>query len=266
MPYSDHHVHYPSKLRNSILNIDVRSKILSIFLIIAVGSLLVDFTQLQWFFLYIIVFSLLLQPRKIILKQFVQTLPIILSFTLVVFLTFNTSDTLFGNFLYSTHHNNVSMALFFSIRSFLMVLVILIFINSEESFFEVIYGLDDLKMPSLLTNLLFLTFRFFSLMQEEFSRVLEARSNRLYGEKLHLSFKSFQIIGNILGAALARSFKRSEYISATLAARGFNGKISHPEQPYTIFGGLFFLFTVIYCFFILMFGQTSIHTLFGGIL
>lgn len=266
MPCSHHHVHYPSKFRRSHANIDVRSKILSTLLVIAIGSLIVDFAQLQWFFLYTISFCLLLRPKKIFLKQIIPTFPIVLSFTLVVFLTYDTSYNLFGNFLFSTFHNNVSMALFSSIRSFLMILLILIFINSEESFFEVIYGLDDLKMPDLLTNLLFLTFRFFSLMQEEFSRVLEARSNRLYGEKLHLSFNSLQVIGNILGAALARSFKRSEYISATLAARGFDDKISHPEQPWTIFGVIFFLFTVVYCLFLLMYGQISIFNLFGGIL
>ena len=266
MPYSHHHVHYPSKSQRSHANIDVKSKILSTILIIAIGSLIVDFAQLQWFFLYTISFIFLLRPKKIFLKQIIPTFPIILSFTLVVLLTYDTSYTLFGNFLFSTLHNNVSMALFFCVRSVLMILLILIFINSEESFFEVIYGLDDLKMPDLLTNLLFLTFRFFSLIQEEFSRVLEARSNRLYGEKLHLSFTSLQVIGNILGASLARSFKRSEYVSATLAARGFDEKISHPEQPWTIFGVIFFLFTVIYCLFILIYGQTSIYNLFGGIL
>jgi energy-coupling factor transporter transmembrane protein EcfT len=129
-------------------------------------------------------------------------------------------------------------------------------INSEESFFEIIYGLDDLKMPTLITNLTFFTYRFFFLMQEEFGRILEARSNRLYGEKLHFNPNSLKVIGNIIGSALARSFKRAENVSATLSARGFSGKLSHPEQPWTLKGIFFLIFTFLIIVPIMIIGQT----------
>ncbi|MFX0050528.1 MAG: energy-coupling factor transporter transmembrane component T family protein, partial [Candidatus Hermodarchaeota archaeon] len=121
----------------------------------------------------------------------------------------------------------------------------------------IIYGLDDLKMPTLITNLTFFTYRFFFLMQEEFSRILEARSNRLYGEKLRFNLKSLKIIGNIIGSALARSFKRAENVSATLSARGFSGKLSHPEQPWTFQGFIFLIFIFLLVFTIMVLGQTS---------
>jgi energy-coupling factor transporter transmembrane protein EcfT len=64
-------------------------------------------------------------------------------------------------------------------------------------------------------------------------------------------------MGNIIGSSLARSFKRAEYISATLSARGFSGKMSHPEQPWTL-NGVLFLLTVIFVIILIMVFSLSI--------
>lgn len=173
------------------------------------------------------------------LKYSILATPIILSLTVISFLSFNPSITVYKTVLYTTTHTNVSFAIFSGARSLLIVFFVLTMINSEETFFETIYGLNDLFLPSFLTNLTFLTYRSFFLMEEEFKRVLEARSNRFYGQKLFLNFNSLKITGNIIGSALARSFKRAEHISATLSARGFSGKIPHPRIPWRSNGIIF---------------------------
>lgn len=223
---------------------------------ILVCSIIVELEQLFWFFLVFLCFLIILKPDKNFLKFSLPTIPIVFSLSLVAFFSFSRSPIVYKSLIYWTIHDNISFALFTGFRSYLIALFVLMMINSEESFFDIIYGLDDLKMPNFLTVLTFLTYRFFFLMQEEFSRILEARSNRLYGEKLRFNLKSLKIIGNIIGSALARSFKRAENVSATLSARGFSGKLSHPEQPWT-FKGIFFLsFTFLFVLTIMIIGQT----------
>lgn len=150
--------------------------------------------------------------------------------------------------------------IFSGLRSLLIVLFVLMLINSEESFFEIIYGLNDLQMPHLLTSLTFFTYRFFSLMQEELERILEARSNRLYGERLRMNFSSMKIISNIIAGLLARSFKRAEYVSATLSARGFSGRLIHPHQPWSLGGVIFLIIILILVIIAMSIGQMSPFT------
>jgi len=253
---SHSHIHYPLPNKGVSRKIDVRSKIIATFFVILVCSILVELVQLFWFFLVFLCFLIILKPDKDFLKFSLPTIPIVFSLSLIAFFSFSRSPIVYKSLFYWTIHDNISFALFSGFRSYLIALFVLMMINSEESFFDIIYGLDDLKMPNFLTVLTFLTYRFFFLMQEELSRILEARSNRLYGEKLRFNLKSLKIIGNIIGSALARSFKRAENVSATLSARGFSGKLSHPEQPWTFKGIVFLSFTFLLVLTIMIIGQT----------
>lgn len=251
------HIHYPIEEEKFDKLIDVRSKILATFSVVLACSFLVNLKQLFWFLLLFLVFLTIFRPKKTFLKYSIVALPIILSLTLVSFFSFNPSLTVYRTIFYTTTHNNVSFAFFSGARSLLIVFFVLIMISSEDTFFEIIYGLDDLFLPNFLTNLTFLTYRFFFLIHEEFNRILEARSNRLYGQKFFFNLTSLRLMGNIIGSSLARSFKRAEYISATLSARGFSGKMSHPEQPWTL-NGVLFLLTVIFVIILIMVFSLSI--------
>ncbi|MFX0050124.1 MAG: energy-coupling factor transporter transmembrane component T family protein [Candidatus Hermodarchaeota archaeon] len=256
MTKSHSHIHYPRPNKGFSRKIDVRSKIIATIIVVLICSIIVELTQLIWFFLVFLFFLIILKPNKDFIKFSLPTIPIIVSLSLIAFFSFSRSPIVYKSLFYWTIHDNISFALFTGLRSYLIALFVLMMINSEESFFEIIYGLDDLKMPTLITNLTFFTFRFFFLMQEEFGRILEARSNRLYGEKLRFNLKSLKVIGNIIGSALARSFKRAENVSATLSARGFSGKLSHPEQPWTFKGIIFLIFTFLFIVTIIIIDQT----------
>ncbi|MHA2304072.1 MAG: energy-coupling factor transporter transmembrane component T family protein [Candidatus Hodarchaeales archaeon] len=266
MTGSNSHVHYPPSEEISTKRIDVRSKIIASFFVILACSFIVTNNQLVWFIVLLMIYTLILRPRKSFIKYTLAALPIIFSLTLISFFSFSSIPVMYKNLFYQTVHNNVSFAIFSAGRAIVIVLFVLMTINSEESFFEIIYGLDDLKMPRLLTNLTFLTYRFFFLMQEELSRILEARSNRFYGQKNHLNLSSLKLTGNIIGSLLARSFKRAEHISATLSARGFSGKMSHPEQPWTPVGVIFIIFTMIYVLMLMVIGESAFHLLIGELL
>ena len=250
---TDKHTHYLT-LRTQDQVLDIRSKLIGLVLIILGCSFVVDISQVIWYAIPLLSLIVILKPQKSFIRQIGLTLPIIISLSVIAYFSFD--PPIFSNFLYETIHSKISFAFFTAFRSIVIVTYVLVIINSEESFFDVIYGLDDLKMPVLLTNMLFLTYRFFGLIQEEFSRILDARSNRLYNESSLMQFRSLKIIGNILGASLARSFKRAEYISASLSARGFSGtsKFSHPDKPWTRSGLLFIIFVIIISIFIGIYG------------
>ena len=249
------HMDIPLNERKYDKKIDIRSKIIACLIIIIGCSFVVTINQLLWFLILLCFYFLAFKPRKSIFKYALVALPIILSLTIITFASFSPTPIVYRNLFYTTIHNNVSFALFSGFRGILIVLFVAVIIHSEYSFFEIIYGLDDLKMPRLMTNLTFLTYRFFFLIQEEFTRILEARSNRFYGQKTYLNLTSLKITGNIIGSVLARSFKRAEYVSATLSARGFTGKFSHPEQPWTSTGLVFIFITIIYVLMIMIIGE-----------
>ncbi|MFX1508598.1 MAG: energy-coupling factor transporter transmembrane component T family protein [Promethearchaeota archaeon] len=237
--------------------IDVRSKIITTFLVVLACSFLVELNQLFWFYIIFGLFILILRPHRDFLKSSLVTLPIIVSLSIVSFFSFSSSPVIYKSVLYTTIHNNLSLALFLGLRSYLIAIFVLILIYSEADFFEIIYGLDELGMPELLTSLTFFTYRFFFLMQEELTRILEARSNRLYGEKLRINLESLKVIGNILGGLLARSFRRAEHVSASLSARGFSGKLRHPHHPWTIQGIVFFVTMTFITIITMIMGQLS---------
>ncbi len=258
------HHHYID-LRTQKQLFDTRSKLIGLIVIVLGGSLLVDLFQVSWYFLLLLLLLPILKPRRTFLKQIIFTLPLILSLSLISFFSFDPHS--FSNFLYEAVHTKTSFAFFTAFRSIMIISFILVIVNSEESFFEIIYGLDDLKLPGLLTNLLFLTYHFFNLIQEEFSRILDARSNRMFSESSIMQLGSLKLIGNILGASLARSFKRAEYISASLSARGFTSTstFSHPEKPWTRSGVLFIICILIISIFIGIYGQNSLIDLVLGL-
>ncbi|MFX1250715.1 MAG: energy-coupling factor ABC transporter permease [Promethearchaeota archaeon] len=246
--------------------IDVRSKIIATFLVVLSCSLMVELTQVLWFIPIFFLFVLIYRPKKTFLIHILGVLPIIGSLTLLAFLSFSKSPIVYSGLLYVTVHDNVSFALFSGFRSLLIALFVLMLIASEESFFEVVYGLDDLKVPTLITSLTFFIYRYFFLLKEELERTLEARSNRLYGEKLHMNWSSLKLVGNIIGGLLARSFQRAGNIAETLSARGFTGELIHPHRPWTVKGLTFLSVIVILVIIILFVGQISPIAILEGIL
>ena len=143
--------------------LDTRSKLIGLFIIVLGGSFLVDIAQVFWYFLLFLLLLPILRPKKTFIKQMVYTFPLIFSLSLISFFSFD--PPIFSNFLYEAVHTKSSFALFTASRSIILVSFILMIVNSEESFFEIIYGLDDMKLSGLLTYLLFLSFHFFNFIQ-----------------------------------------------------------------------------------------------------
>lgn len=97
-------------------------------------------------------------------------------------------------------------------------------------------GLRQLHLPSILTTLLLLTYRYIGLMIGEVSVMMQAYLLRAPGQKgVHIS-----AWGSFLGQLLLRSMDRAEELYSSMRLRGFRGEFYYADVPQWGIGSLGF--------------------------
>ena len=97
-------------------------------------------------------------------------------------------------------------------------------------------ALRKLHVPSLLTTLLLLTYRYIGVMLEEVAIMTEAYQLRAPGQKgLHIS-----AWGSFLGQLLLRSMDRAQELYGSMLLRGFRGEFFYAQVPPCKLGSLVF--------------------------
>lgn len=84
------------------------------------------------------------------------------------------------------------------------------------------HGLDRLGLPDRLTQVLFLTSRYVSLIDGEARRLNEAM--RLRGFEAGTNLHTLQTYGHFIGQMLVCSFERAERVMEAMRCRGFHGR------------------------------------------
>ncbi len=79
-----------------------------------------------------------------------------------------------------------------------------------------------LRVPSLLIQLVLLTYRYVFLLMEEFARLRIAVRARGFRNRANLH--SYRTIGMVAGTLLVRSQERSERVAQAMRCRGFDGQ------------------------------------------
>ncbi|MFW9997599.1 MAG: energy-coupling factor ABC transporter permease [Candidatus Odinarchaeota archaeon] len=238
------HSHRVGEVRQS-KDSDTKSKFIITVITVAVLSLIVTFDALvvsSSFALIIIVFYFKPVYHKVLVKMLIP-LPLILSLTLISFIS-RPEVFVFSNGLFNATFTNYSFSLFQTIRSFVIVFLALSFIEGEDSFYEVIYALDELPFPKMLNNLIFLMYRFIFTTREELNRILEARYNRHYEAPGRFSWTHLKITGYIIAGLIARSLKKSDAIADNLNTRGFHRSFPHEPKKWTGIGVFLLIFTL----------------------
>jgi len=86
---------------------------------------------------------------------------------------------------------------------------------------QVLKGLSSLRVPSVVTAVLFLSYRYLFMFGDIFHdtrRALAARGfNHVFGRK------ALKVYGEICGALFVKALDRSEIVMQSMEARGFNG-------------------------------------------
>ena len=97
-------------------------------------------------------------------------------------------------------------------------------------------ALRRLHVPSVLTTLLLLTYRYIGVMLEEVTIMTEAYRLRAPGQKgIHIS-----AWGSFLGQLLLRSMDRAEELYGSMRLRGFRGEYFYADVPRCKPGGVVF--------------------------
>lgn len=95
-------------------------------------------------------------------------------------------------------------------------------------------ALRRLHVPSILTTLLLLTYRYIGVMLEQVSVMTEAYQLRAPGQKgIHIS-----AWGSFLGQLLLRSMDRAQELYDSMRLRGFRGEFHYAQVPQCRFSGV----------------------------
>ena len=120
-------------------------------------------------------------------------------------------------------------------------------------------ALRRLHVPSVLTTLLLLTYRYIGVMLEEVTIMTEAYKLRAPGQKgIHIS-----AWGSFLGQLLLRSMDRAQELYGSMLLRGFRGEFFYAQVPPCKLGGV--LYTVLCIGAFLLVRQVPVASALGGL-
>jgi len=94
---------------------------------------------------------------------------------------------------------------------------------------EIIYGLQKLKLPSIIIAIMSFSIRYIDVFIDEFKRVRISMQSRGYIEK---GIKTLLPIAYASGAMLIRGYERGERVYLSMVSRGFNGVIELQDREY----------------------------------
>jgi len=225
-------------------SIDPKSKIIILLINSIFLTFLISFELLLLFFILLLCLNIYYKANFFsILKKSLITVPLLFSLVLLIFLAYPDSGNLtLGHTI--VHFSRIELVFFYFLKTLLFVYNSLLLIESEDSFLEVIYAFDSLKMPKILIIVLLFMYRSTIDLQIEAKRMIEARYIRSYGKKLRSNIETYKVIAYMIGGLLTRSLLRNELRREALLSRGFTGELYHNQIQWS-FQGLRLLWLIL---------------------
>lgn len=235
-----------------LLSIDVKSKLIVTIIMIFLSVLLISIEQLILVYLYWVMVMILFKPRiRGILTKSIPVLPLIISLGILAWWGKTNGHVLrFGEAHIA--YSRIGLATFLVLRSVLIVFFTLSLIESEESFFPIIYALDELQAPSLIINILLFMYRTFIDLKVEAEKMLDARYSRGAWISSWASLRSYRIIGYMIGNVFVRAVDKSYRRRDALKSRMFMGKFHHKPITFSFSGMVFTWFSVVFTLIVLL--------------
>jgi len=87
---------------------------------------------------------------------------------------------------------------------------------------SLLLGLERLRMPSLLVQILSFMFRYADVVAGEMARMRVARESRAFQGR---SVKHLGVVAHSAGALFIRSYERGERVHLAMLSRGYNGRL-----------------------------------------
>ncbi|MCP1662409.1 MAG: cobalt ECF transporter T component CbiQ [Methanocalculus sp. MSAO_Arc1] len=112
-------------------------------------------------------------------------------------------------------------ALLITLRSVAAITLVLTLLGTQR-FDTTLKALSLLKVPGILIQMLFFTYRYIYVMMDEFLSIWSAM--RAKGYSFRLNRYGLSIIGNLVGMLLVKSYERAERVFLGMQAKGYQGR------------------------------------------
>ncbi|MFN3324510.1 MAG: cobalt ECF transporter T component CbiQ [Bryobacteraceae bacterium] len=189
---------------------DPRAKLIAFTLaVVAVASLSADdLTRFAW--AYAAIASLLALsrvPPAYLLRRMLAVSPIILTSGLLLY--------------FASSSQNPAPALAIILRAYAAV-ALLALLGATTPFQHVLWAFRKLRLPESLYAIASLMNRYFTLLHDQWRRMINARDCRSAGKP---AISHTSLYGKQIALVFLRSWDRAERVHAAMAARGFHGEI-----------------------------------------
>jgi cobalt/nickel transport system permease protein len=211
-----------SRLESPIHRWDPRARILSLFVLIF--SIALAGSILQALVGFCVSFLMILISRfpLIYVARFMKW-PAIFLLPLVIFLPFTTEgDRLFAFQFFSPSLQGIYLGQLFLIRGLGAALLALLIVGTAP-FTVTIKALQDMGLPSSLTQIFLFAYRYIFLLNEEFQTM--SRSLQCKGFVKSSDLKTARILAMAFAMLLIRSYERSEDVFHAMLSRGYRGEL-----------------------------------------
>lgn len=95
---------------------------------------------------------------------------------------------------------------------------------------DVVTGLQRLRMPALLVQIMSFMVRYLDVVTDEFRRMRIARESRGFSAR---DPRQWPVLARTLGALFIRSYERGERVHLAMLARGYDGHLPDDAAPAT---------------------------------
>lgn len=218
-------MHYPdidryATLTSPIHHLEPRVKILSFTILI----FSVVFVQtIQAALLGLTVAAILLLISRLPFRFIIRRSKVILIFILPILLLMPL--TVPGTAIWSAGPVNftqegLSLALLITVRALAAIILVLTLLGTQK-IETTLKALSLLKVPGVIIQMLFFTYRYIYVMMDEFLQIWS--SMRSKGYAFRLNRYGLSIIGNLIGMLLVKSYERAERVYRGMEAKGYRG-------------------------------------------
>lgn len=115
----------------------------------------------------------------------------------------------------------LSYAALITIRAVAAIVLVLTLLGTQR-IEATLRALSLLRVPGVIVQMLFFTYRYIYVMMDEFLSIWSAM--RAKGYTLRPNRYGLSIIGNLVGMLLVKSYERAERVYCGMEARGYRGK------------------------------------------
>ena len=211
--YIDQYANRDSLIHRVPAKIKIVLALLSLVFVLVMPISFYPFFLFYFFGLVILIFISRVPPLFVLLNS-LSVIPFV--FLVSLYIPF------FYFFKLGVAYSGLVLFLNVLVKSWLSILTLLL-VSTTTRFSRFLKGLEELKLPRLLTLILSFMYRYLFVLVDEVMRIrrsVEARAGKL---------DDYKTIGNFIGTLFLRSFERGERIYLAMLARGFEGEIKEIE-------------------------------------